>query len=191
MKKLFVLSAAAFFLNATVNAQSEVGSVKNEKTKLKKEKAKEEKKARMALRRLKGKEVSNESKTAFYNDFGNIPVTKWERTTNFDEATFTKDGQVMKAYYDGESKLVGTTTQKTFADIPVSAQKLINKKYKGYRTGDVIFFDDNEKNETDMIMYRMQFDDADNYFVDMKKDAKEVILKVDMGGNVSFFKQLK
>jgi hypothetical protein len=97
----------------------------------------------------------------------------------------------MKAYYDAEAKLVGTTTQKTFADLPVVAQKEINKKYKGYRTGDVIFFDDNEKNETDMIMYHMQFDDADNYFVDMKKDAKEIILKVDMGGSVSFFKQLK
>ena len=191
---LFVLSAAAVLLTVTVNAQTDVASIKKDEAKLKNERSiikKEIKEEQKKLRKLKGKEVSSQSKQAFYGDFGNIPVTKWERTANFDEATFTKDGLVMKAYYDADSKLVGTTTHKTFADIPASAQKEINKKYQGYTKGDVIFFDDNELNETDMVMFGNQFDDADNYFVDLKKDNKEIILQVNMGGDVSFFKQMK
>ena len=53
-----------------------------------------------------------------------------------------------------------------------------------------MFFDDNEWNETDMILYGNQFADADNYFVELKKDNKEIILQVNPIGNVSILKQL-
>lgn len=134
--------------------------------------------------------MSYRAKQAFYSDFGNIPVTEWERTVNYDRATFTKDGQVMKAFYDADAKLVGTISDKTFEDLPANAQKYINEKYKDYSKGSVILFDDNEVNETDMIMYGQQFEDADNYFVEMKKDNKTIILQANMEGDVTFFKQL-
>jgi hypothetical protein len=193
MKKLFVLTAATFFLAVTMNAQNP-SVVKNniKKDKMMEKTAKTEKKEeRKALRKLEGNQVSYQSKQAFINDFGNIPVTSWARTDYFDEATFTKDGKVMKAYYDGTSNLVGTTSHSTFDQLPGAAQKYINAKYAGYTKGDVIFFDDNELNETDMVMYGEQFDDADNYFIDLKKDGKEIMLRSDMSGNVTFFKQIK
>jgi hypothetical protein len=193
MKKLLILSAVVI-LATTVNAQSEVATVKTEKSTLRHEESaiKKEKKAeRKELRKLEGKQVSYQSKQAFIGDFGKIPVSKWERTSNYDEATFTSDGQVMKAYYDADAKLVGTTSHKTFADLPAAAQKYINAKYHGFSKADIIFFDDNELNETDMVMFGTQFDDADNYFVDLKKDNKEIILEVTMSGEVSFFKQIK
>ena len=192
MKKLLILSAAVILV-ATLNAQTDIASVKKEEADLKGQESvikKEKREARKELRKLEGKEVRYPSKQAFIGDFGNIPVTRWERTANYDEATFTRDGQVMTAYYDYESELVGTTSHKTFADIPAAAQKNINAKYRGYRK-DVIFFDDNELNETDMVLFGYQFDDADNYFVDLRKDNKEIILQVGMSGNVSFFRQLK
>lgn len=193
MKKLFVLSVVVLLI-VTVNAQTDAASIRKDEAKLKKEQfiiKKEKKVERKELRKLEGKEVGSQSKQAFYSDFGNITVSKWERTANYDKATFTKDGQAMTAYYDFDSKLVGTTSHKTFADIPASAQKQIDAKYQGYTKADVIFFDDNEINETDMIMFGNQFDDADNYFVDLKKDNKEIILHVNMSGDISFFKQLK
>jgi len=194
MKKLFVLSVSAVFLTATINAQTDVASIKNNEAILKQQEAgikKEEKGLKEELKKLEGNEVSFRSKEAFSADFGNIPASNWERTANYDEVTFTKDSQVMTAYYDYDAKLVGVTSQKTFADIPAKAQKFINTKYPGYNKAGVIFFDDNEENETDMIMYGFQFEDADNYFVDLIKGDKEIILKVSMGGGVSFFKQLK
>ena len=194
MKKLLFLSAATFILVAAVHAQTSVDLVKNEiKSNKKQESAmkKEEREERKELKKLEGKVVSDQSKEAFYGDFGKIPVSKWGRTAYYDEATFIKDGEVMTAYYDSDSKLVGTTSQKTFADIPAAAQKSIDAKYKGYSKAAVVFFDDNEWNETDMILYGSQFADADNYFVELKKDNKKIILQVNMLGNVSLFKQLK
>lgn len=193
MKKVLVLSVTAVILTATVNAQTsaallkkEIKSDKKAESLVKKEKRSEEKE----LRKLEGKEVSYRAKQAFYSDFGNIPVTEWERTVNYDKATFTKDGQVMKAFYDADAKLVGTISDKTFEDLPANARKYINEKYKDYSKGSVILFDDNEVNETDMIMYGQQFEDADNYFVEMKKDNKTIILQANMEGDVTFFKQL-
>jgi hypothetical protein len=194
MKKLFVLAAATIILSATVNAQTDIAIVKKDEKDLKQQESmvKKEKKAeRKELRKLEGKEPSYQAKQAFFSDFGNIPVTKWERTADYDKATFTKDGQVMKAYYDADAQLVGTTTHKTFADIPAAGQKYINTKYAGYDKGDVIFFDDNEANETDMILFDHQFEDADNYFIELKKGNKDIVLQVNTSGEVFFFTQIQ
>jgi DUF1365 family protein len=43
----------------------------------------------------------------------------------------------------------------------------------------------------DMILYGNTFDDADNYFVELKKDNKAVVVKVDLAGYVSFFTDMK
>lgn len=193
MKKLLILSTAVI-LAASVNAQTDIFSIKKEETNLKRQESvikKEKREAKKEIRKLEGREVSYQSKQAFIRDFGNIPVNEWERTANYDEATFTKDGQVLTAYYDYDSKLVGTTSHTRFADIPSSAQKHINAKYHSYNKADVILFDDNELNETDMMLYGDQFKDADNYFVVLKKDNKEIILRVNMSGDVYFYKQLK
>lgn len=194
MKKLLILSAALLFLAATTNAQTKEDSLKKQIKMLKKEgpMAKPMVKAdRKELRKLEGKEVSYQAKEKFISDFGDIPVTKWVRMDNYDRATFTKDGNVMNAFYDADASLVGTTTYKNFADLPANAQKYINKEYKDYTIDNrVLFFDDNEFNDTDMLLYGQQFDDADNYFVEVKKGKQTTILMVDTEGNVSFFKQL-
>ena len=194
MKKLIVLSAATLVLATAINAQTSKTSVKNDIASLNKQESvikKEKKEEKKELKKLKGNEVSYQAKEQFYRDFANMTATKWERTTNYDKAIFTKDGKVMTAYYDSDAKLVGSVSDKTFADLPVKAQKLIDSKYQGYSKESVILFDDNERNETDMILYNQQFEDADNYFVELKKANKEIILKVNMSGDVSFFKQLQ
>jgi hypothetical protein len=196
MKKLITLSAVVMMITAAVNAQTNVhneeGVVKNDLKRLdRKEKViRSEKKAdKKELRKLEGSEVSYQSKQAFYKDFGNIPVLSWKRSMYFDEATFMQDGQKMTAFYDYDSELVGTTTSKKFSDLPMSAQNYINKKYKDYTKGAIILFDDNEYNDTDMMLYGSQFDDEDNYFVSLKKNNKQIILKVDMSGYVNTFQQ--
>ena len=74
--------------------------------------------------------------------------------------------------------------------MPAGGQKEIKKKYKDYSIGKVIFFDDNEFNEMDMLLYGLQFDDADNYFVELAKGTSKIMVKVNAAGDVSFFKQL-
>lgn len=152
---------------------------------------KEKKEERKALRKLEGNEVSDLAKTNFISDFGVTRNVRWRRSAQFDEATFTKDGQRMTAYYDYNSELVGTTQNKSFSDIPLKAQEIIKKKYKGYSIGTVVFFDDNEANETDMILNDIQFDDADNYFIPLTKNGKTTILMASPAGDVSYFTTIK
>lgn len=190
MKKLLIASAATFILAAAANAQTSTALVKNEIKSDKKHESviKKEKKAdRKALKKLEGKEVAYMSKQNFASDFRNTPAKSWKREENFDEVTFTKGGKDMTAYYDSDSKLVGTTMNKSFSNLPASAQKEINKRYKGYSKNGVIFFDDNELNETDMVLYGNQFDDADNYFVELQKGADKIVLQVSMEGGVKYF----
>lgn len=42
-----------------------------------------------------------------------------------------------------------------------------------------------------MFLYGEQFDDADNYFIEMKKGTDKVILISDLNGNAGFFTQVK
>ena len=194
MKKLIVVSSVLMLFAGTSRAQTEEASAKQDIANLQKNESmirKEKKEEEKELRKLEGKEVNYQSREQFYSDFGNVPVRQWVRTANFNEVTFVKDCQEMVAYYDADAKLVGTTTIKSFDDLPANAQKSINRQYPGYSKEQVILFDDNELSETDMTLFNMQFDDADNYFIELKKDARSIILKVDMRGDVSLFKELR
>ncbi len=172
MKKVAILSMTFLFAMSVVMGQAA-------KTKA------------VPLKKLEGKQINVVAKNNFVSQFGNIPNVKWERSANFDEAVFMKDGKEMKAFYDYEGKLVGTTTHVNFADIPASAQKEIKAKYKDYTiVPQVVFFDDNEVNDTDMMLYGVQFEDADNYFVELTKGTKKIILQVNTEGQVFFFKEL-
>ncbi len=194
MKKIIVVSSALILFAGVSRAQTEEASVKQDIASLQKNEStirKEKKEEKKELRKLEENEVNYQSREQFYTDFGNVPVRQWVRTANFDEATFVKDGHDMVAYYDADTRLVGTTTIKSFDNLPANAQKFINSKYPGYSKEQVILFDDNELNETDMMLFTRQFDDEDNYFIELNKDARSIILKVDMRGDVSFFKELR
>ena len=41
-----------------------------------------------------------------------------------------------------------------------------------------------------MILWGIQFDDADNYFAELSKGTKKLVVKVSPEGSVSFFKNL-
>jgi len=185
MKKLAVLSMTVLFAFGVNQIQAQVtGSEQANVTK------KELKSERKALRKLEGNNVSQYSKNNFYTEFGNLPNVQWRRDENFDVATFSENGQKMEAFYDSDANLVGTTAIKTFADLPANAQREIKSKYNDYSIGQVLFFDDNEWNETDMIMYGSQFNDADNYFVELSKGNDRIVVRVDEPGYVYFFTKL-
>lgn len=176
-----VIPAASFLLlfSTAAMAQTDVATVTK----------KEERKEKKEIRR-ENKEVSFQSKQHFLNDFPGAKNPYWSATINFDEVTFTNNGVKTTAYYDFDSELVGTTIIKSFSDIPAKAQQNIKTHYKGYKVSDVIMFDDNEANETDMVLYNTPFQDEDNYFVSLKSSKETIILKVNMEGEVSFFKKV-
>lgn len=181
--------------SAMVNAQTaqEVAAKNDLKTLSKKEVVveKEKENIRRELHKLKSNDINDNSKAQFKMDFGTITNVSWKKLNGFDEGTFTKAGKITSAFYNNSSNLVGTTTLKTFADLPMGAQKVINKEYKGYSTKEVIFFDDNENNDTNMILYNFPFEDVDSYFLQLTKDNKNIAVQVSMNGDVRYFTAMK
>ncbi|MFA5329681.1 MAG: hypothetical protein WC384_17940 [Prolixibacteraceae bacterium] len=189
MKKLAMLSMTVFFAASFVQVQAKEGAREVLKSEIENSR-KEIKTERKEMRNMKENSVSDFSKRAFSIDFGDAQNVTWKKALSYDEADFTESGQEMKAYYDPESNLVGTTSFKTFADIPANAQTEIKRKYKNYTVDNVVYFDDNEDNDTDMIFGDNLFEDADNYFVELSNHSKKIILQVNPEGEIFFFKQL-
>lgn len=185
MKKILILTLTVLFALSSVCGQTQKSG--KEKTK---EVKKEQKSERVALRKLEGTTVSQAARNNFGSDFGSIQNVQWKRSGTYDEASFMKDGRKMTAYYDFAGKLVGTTSPRTLADLPAKARNEIQTKYRDYSVTKVIFFDDNELNETDMILYGTQFEDKDSYFALLTKGENKIVLQVFTDGTISFFKKI-
>ena len=109
----------------------------------------------------------------------------------FVEVTFLDKGVAKTAYYDENDNLLGTTTNVDLIALPEKARDHINKEYPGYSIEKVVFFGDNEANDTDMSLFNQSVEDEDNYFPLLIKGSKEIILKVSPEGDVSFFGNFK
>ena len=194
MKNIGLLVIALITISSISVAQVDPAVLKKEIKDINKQEAtlkKEKKEDLKTLRKLNGQDISYQAKQQFLTDFANAKEVKWKRSPYFDEAIFTLDGKSKIAYYDHEAKLVGTTEILAFGDLPAKAQKVISEKYKDYTKGAVVFFDDNEHNDTDMLLYGQQFDDEDNYFVELSKRNEKIVIKVKPNGEVFFFTSLK
>lgn len=177
MKKLIALSTVMIMLATGAKAQIQKAGVVKEETEV------------PAI--PGGLKVSYKTKQQFAKDFFNANVKKWEKSGVYDKATFLKNGEVGNAYYGSDSKLVGTITDKQFTDLPKNAQNDISADYGDYDIEAVGLYDDNELNPSNIVLYSQSFDNWDNYFVKLKKGSKEIMLKINLGGDVLFFKQLK
>ncbi|NML22921.1 hypothetical protein HHL16_18735 [Pseudoflavitalea sp. G-6-1-2] len=173
MKKLFILMTISFAGLAT-NAQT---------TQITKRELTHEKRELPSF--------SYQANEQFLNDFDNVSNVVWRHDSYFDIVSFTKDGISQTAYYDASATLVGTCFDKTFADLPQSAQNYINKKYAGYTKGPIMLFDDNEANETNMSLYGTQFEDEDNYFIELKKGNEDFVLRITPLGGIFWFKTIR
>ena len=189
MKKIFLVAGILFTTTTVTFAHTSINRKDRKEARI------ERKKTRKELRREHRAEdyskVSYLTKTQFVIDFPDAKNVRFVRTKNFEEVAFMSGEEKLRAYYDYDSKLVGTTQNKSFADLPENAQKEILKKYANYSIVGVTKFDDNGSNDTDMILYDTTFDDADNYFVELKNDSEAIVVKVDLPGDVSFFTNMK
>lgn len=139
-----------------------------------------------------GGNVSTIASENFSRDFPTANDISAKRYNDFDEFQFkAKNGELITAFYDDQGNLVGTCQLKTFSDLPADGQREINSRYKDYTVGNVIFYDDNEANETDMTLYGIQFDDVDSYFVELTKGDKKIAVQVLKDGQVMYFTDIK
>lgn len=186
MKKLLCLSAALFTAAIVVVANPMItGGGHNAKKK--KETSKDSQTGKIEVTLLP---PTRAVEFEFSQDFPNAKYVTWSEG-DFVEVSFLDNDVMKKAYYDQENNLVGTTTDVDATALPAEARDRIEKKYSGYTIEKVVFFDDNEANDTDMSLFNQSFEDEDNYFPLLVKDSKKIILKVSPEGEVSFFENYK
>jgi len=174
MKKLFCLSAALFIAVISVLANPLV-TANGSAIKKKKENR---------------WEPNRSIEFQFSKDFPKAKDVSWSYS-EFVEATFFDNNVEKTAYYDEDNNLVGTANEVDVAALPEKARDHINKMYPGYTIEKVIFFDDNEANDTDMSLFNQSFEDEDNFFPLLINGSKRIILKVSPEGEVSYFGNLK
>jgi hypothetical protein len=132
------------------------------------------------------KEASPIIKSQFTADFPDAKNVHFALVKDLNEISFTQNKEKMNAYYDDRDQLLGTIRKVSFADLPDNAQKEIQHKYPDYTIANVVKFDDNECDNTEIILYGVSMDDADNYFVELKNDSKAMVVKVDLSGEVNY-----
>jgi hypothetical protein len=190
MKKSMIISAGTFLLGIVANAQvnafvsPEILSRKNISPAIISFVSANGKEANQ----LKPYDALGATKESFAFDFGDIQVDQWRLINNYEVALFTQDGQSKCAYYDFNSNLVATTMESTFSGLPQGAQEFIRKRYDSYTIKDVLFYDENEANEIDLVLNGKEMLDQDSYFVEMNKGDETIVLHVYLNGDVSLFK---
>ncbi len=189
MKKLITISMS--FLMVMFFSTSNARESKRIEPNAGKNNVNESKIERKVIREDNRNEVSDFSKDAFKADFGNVTNVTWERQPLYDVASFTKNGKRYQAFYDNTSTLVGTMTSKKYADLPKKAQNEIKKQYKGFSVDKVIFYKDNEANDYNIELYGVQYNNNDNYFVELSRKKENVVLEVSPQGTVSFYRDLE
>jgi hypothetical protein len=188
MKHVIIIGSMLLFTATTAFSQDElaIAIVGNSIHKTNKSQREENR----AIRREKSSTEPNyTTRQHFLTDFPNATNVTWKRN-GFEEASFTANGKDMKAFYDYDHELIGTTTPVNYFDLPAIARKYIEKHYSEYTTQSVILFDDNEYNQSDMKLYGNAFEDADNYFIELSNNNKTIVLEVNMEGLVTYFSDL-
>lgn len=135
--------------------------------------------------------VSPRSKDNFKADFKNAEDVSWRRSEHYDEASFTLDGKNMMAYYNDFGKLIGTTTVKSFSDIPEDGQEKINNKYSDYTVGSVVLYKRKKKLGYSLSkVYGSRYDYMNNYFVELQKGNDKIVVQVNPIGTVYYFTEM-
>ena len=134
--------------------------------------------------------VNDASLKSFTKDFGDISNVTWVKMDDYDEAVFTKEGHTMNAYYDANGELIGTTTLKTFGDLPLVGQQNLKVLFWNYSILQVIYYQSNPSNKELLKLWKTDITDPDTYLVEMNYGFRRLVLYVDHQGKVSLFKRL-
>jgi predicted transcriptional regulator len=138
-------------------------------------------------------DASNVSYTVlnqFSSDFRGAKNVVWTVNANCQKAEFIVDDVKMTAFYKLTGEYMGVTQNVNYKSLPSAAKQEIETKYKGYQVAEVIKY---QVNVTADYFDRLLTSSTEStvYFVDLKSQSEEMIVKVSTQGDVNFFKQVK
>jgi hypothetical protein len=119
----------------------------------------------------------------FNADFADAKNVVWTVDKTFQKADFVSEGAKMTAFYNLQGQFVALTQSIDTKAIPAKTQLEIAEKYKGYVISDVIVLQNDTETNPDA--------DEAAYFVDLKSDTKEVLVRINSDAHVEFYKEVK
>jgi len=119
----------------------------------------------------------------FTADFSDASNVVWTVNGSFQKADFISGDVKKTAFYNLQGQFVALTQDVDARAIPAKTQKEIAENYKGYTVNEVIVIQNNTELNPDA--------DETAYFVDLKNDTKEVLVKITPEAHIEFYKQVK
>ena len=126
--------------------------------------------------------VSYAVQNDFASTFSDATDVTWTVTSNTQKATFRSNGIKMTAFYSITGEYLGLTQDVAYSTIAEKAKKEIAAQYAGYDVNEVIKLETNGANTNFAETV---------YFVDLKSDAAEVLVRVNQSNDVYFFQKVK
>jgi len=121
-------------------------------------------------------EVSYTVQNQFNSDFNDAKNIVWTVTANVQKVDFLIGNVKKTAFYNLQGEYLGLTQYVDYKEVSAKAKNEIEENYSGYLVNQVI---------------KLQTDDAVTYFVDLKNQADEILVRVGPTSNVYFFQQVK
>ncbi len=107
----------------------------------------------------------------------NSTAVQWSSTSNYNKAMYSFNGKTISAFYDvDDNSLMGFSIHVVGNDLPQDIVNTIQKKYKGWKIVDAIYFIDEHANG--------------NYFAQVQKGKNNLALKVYANGSVGIFERM-
>jgi len=119
----------------------------------------------------------------FNKDYPNATDVKWSIDGKFQKADFIKNNIKMTAYYNWQNQFVALNMLVDAKIIPASTQKEIAAQYP-----------DLGINQFFVVQYNTEINpDAEEatYFVDLKNDSKEIVVRIAHDAHIHFFARIK
>ncbi len=185
MKKLAILVISSFFAFTFLKAQNQSPSGNESRTS-----GREAGTEKAPILNTGNESISFESENNFDIDYPKASDVAWEKTGSFDQANFVSNGQKKSAYFDMDGNLVGTTTSVKLSDLPEKAQRILQNKYSDYTVGPILYFEDNDQNDANMVLWATEFDSQNLYFAELDKGGDKIVVEISPSGDVSYFTKI-
>ena len=114
----------------------------------------------------------------FAADFEDASNVVWAVTPNCQKVGFTLEGAKYTAFYGFDGSYMGLTQEIAVSALPESTRKELAAKYAAYTVNHV-------------IKYQSQGAEPLVYFVDVKNETKELVLKATPNQNLAYFQTVK
>jgi len=128
-------------------------------------------------------EVSYSVVNEFNTNFADAKNVTWTVNKDFQKANFILNGVKTTAFYNHQGEFVAVTMNVDAKAIPAKASAEIADKYKGYAVQGVIIVQNNTELNPDA--------DETAYFVDLKNDSKEILVKITPSLHTEFYTQVQ